>query len=647
MKVNFTLFYLLLSTGLSFAHNGHQCADRKQHAGSMAKTTIATPEEDHYDITHLKFNISLTNTGTAVSGDVITTARVAVASMPVYAFELDPQITVDSFKLNGQLMTVASAGSVRTVNLTTPLTNNAVFTAQVFYHGQPTNGTGFFTRGLNHVALGSGTHIMYTLSDMYTADDWWPSKQSLVDKIDSVDMWVTVPAGIKAGSNGLLKNVTAMPGGSSRYEWKTNYPIVYYLISVAVAPYGDYSYYMHFSNSNDSMLVQNYVYDSLAYMTPARKAALDTTGLIVDHFSDLFGRYPFWKEKYGHCIAEPLGGGMEHQTMTTLAYAETNLIAHELGHQWWGDHVTYTSWRDIWLSEGFATYCEQLFREHFWGTAAAKILRTQTFNNVTAANDGSVYVDDTTSANRVFNSRLTYRKGAAVAHMLRYVAPDDATYFQLLRDFQQSYANGLAVTEDLKNMAATLYNRNLDTFFNQWVYNEGHPTYSMKWYQAGDDVYLQVNQVASKPSSVSVFAMPLEIKLQSAAGDTTIKVYNDQASQNYSLKWGKTMTGLAIDPDDHVVNKQGFITKDPLLNIGSPGITTSVNIYPNPAKEEWIIEHAPKGEYALYDLSGKKLWQSKGNGKLKVPATQLAPGNYTLVIAARGMENKTFHLVKY
>ena len=140
--------------------------------------------------------------------------------------------------------------------------------------------------------------------------------------------------------------------------------------------------------------------------------------------------------------------------------------------------------------------------------------------------------------------------------------------------------------------------------------------------------------------------MPLEIKLQSAAGDTTIKIYNDQASQNYSLKCSKTITGLTIDPDDHVVNRQGFITNDPLLHIPSHNIT-AVNIYPNPAREEWIIEQASKGDYTLYDLSGKKLWQSRGNGKLKVPARHLAPGNYTLVISSPGTENKTFQLVKY
>ncbi len=174
------------------------------------------------------------------------------------------------------------------------------------------------------------------------------------------------------------------------------------------------------------MLVQHFIYDT-ASLYPVIKSAIDSTPGMVDYFSTLYGRYPFWKEKYGHCTA-PLGGGMEHQTMTTLGAFTTPLIAHELGHQWWGDCVTYGSWRDIWMSEGWASYTEQLYIEHFRSVAAAQAYRTTVFNRVSGSPGGSVYVDDTTNVYRVFDSRLTYDKGAAVAHMLRYIAPGDAAF---------------------------------------------------------------------------------------------------------------------------------------------------------------------------------------------------------------------------
>ena len=651
MKAIFSIILLCCAVTV-FAHNGNLCSASKGKK-AMAKTTWAAVEEGYYDIKHVRFNISLTNTSTAVSGDLSTTATILVSNFDVYAFELDPVITIDSFKMNGQLIPLTSIqtnGSVRKVNLPAILPINTSFTAQVFYHGQPPNGSGFFTNGLNHVTLPSGTQIMYTLSDMYTAEDWWPSKQVITDKIDSADIWVTVDDTLKAGSNGLLTAVTPMPGNKARYEWKTRYPIDYYLISVAVAPYGDYSYYMHYTDgSGDSMLIQNYVYDSAAYMTPARKAALDSTGIIVDHFSKLFGKYPFHEEKYGHCIAEPLGGGMEHQTMTTLAYATTTLIAHELGHQWWGDNVTYGSWADIWLSEGFATYCEQLFIEKFRTPGELLSYRTGVFNQVMSgagSSGGSVYVNDTNNVSRVFNSRLTYRKGASVAHMLRYMAPVDSLYFKALRQYQQQYKYGLAKTPDLQAITEQAYGIDLDTFFDQWIYKEGYPTYSVKWDQVGSTVYVVMTQTTSKPTSVASFAMPIEIKLKSASGDTIVKVDNRYPWQGYQFIWSNDMTGLEVDPNNHVLNKTGQIVRDATAHIAA-ALPDESEISHNPADSQWNIKRLTKGATVrLTSVDGRLLWSGVADADpMSVPAKELPSGIYMLIITKDNI-SKNYKLAK-
>lgn len=646
LKVFFVL--ILLATAIpSLAHNGYGCSHMYKKKVAAAKATVASPEEDYYDVKYVQLDLQMNSTSTDITGDVTTHAQVRVSSLSQYVFELSSQLTIDAVYINGTpAPSITQVGSIVQVALPLALSQNSMFTARVQYHGQTTAGTGFFTRGLNLATLSTGTKLMYTLSDMYTAEDWWPAKQSIQDKIDSADIWVTVPDSLKAGSNGLLQHITPMSGNKSRYEWKTRYPIEYYLISVSVAPYSDYSYYMHYTDgSGDSMLIQNYVYDSASFMTPARKAAFDTTGLIVDHFSKLFGRYPFYKEKYGHCMAEPLGGGMEHQTMTTLAYAQSTLIAHELGHQWWGDHVTYGTWADIWLSEGFASYCEQLFVEHFWGEAAAKSYRTGVFNRVMGSAGGTLYVDDTTQAWRVFDSRLTYAKGASVAHMLRYMAPHDSLYFKLLRNYQSQYAFGLAVTEDLHTMAEQVYGIDLDTFFSQWVYKEGYPTYGLKWYQDGNKVYLQINQTTSKPSSVSVFAMPVEIQLKSANGDTVVRVYNDMATQNYSLNWDKTITGLAIDPDNQILNKNGSIANDPKLSVAIFDVD-NIKVFPNPAGDTWQISGLPSdAELELTDIYGRKVW--KGRSRIgTIPAKHLPAGIYILTIQVNSTKPHQLKLVK-
>src|SRR5690606_18982209 len=239
------LLCLTLLTGNTLSANptrtDNSCA--QGHLNSphpFPKINIADADEDLYDIHHLFFNISLNNANTQVSGDVTTTATCVSGPMPDYVFELSADLSLDSVKINGQLRPFTSNGSVRRVALASPLQVNDNFSAQVFYHGAPPNGSGFFTRGLNVFQSGQTGSFLYTCSDPYWAEDWWPCKASILDKIDSVDLHITVPDSVKAGSNGLLQQVVAVPGNRLRFEWKTNYPIDYYLITAVVGKYYDY-----------------------------------------------------------------------------------------------------------------------------------------------------------------------------------------------------------------------------------------------------------------------------------------------------------------------------------------------------------------------------------------------------------------------
>jgi aminopeptidase N len=632
----FIVALLLLSVFEASAKHVARCSEGHIKKGIRQRGTLASPLELLYDVQHVKIDLAMTNISTAIAGSTTITSRVVEpAGMSQYAFELNDNLTIDSAKINGVAVAVASSGNhLRVITLGTPLAQNAVFSAQIFYRGTPASGSGFFNGGVINTASPAGTEITYTMSDDYFAKDWWPSKQVLQDKIDSADIWITVPVNVKAGSNGLLQRVTPV-GSAFRYEWKTKYPIDYYLISAAVAPYIDYAQMVHFSNSTDSMLVQHYLYDTATFM-PLYKSAIDSTPLMIDYFSTLFGRYPFWKEKYGHCIA-PLSGGMEHQTMTTLGAFTTPLIAHELGHQWWGNHVTYSSWRDIWMSEGWASYCEQLFVEHFRGTAAAQAYRTNVFNRVIGSPGGIVYVNDTSSVGRTFDARLTYDKGAAVAHMLRFVAPSDSVYFAGLRNYQQQYAYKHATTEDFKAVMEAAYGQDLDSFFNQWVYKEGYPTIAIKWNQAGNTVLLRVSQASSRPRSVQVFHTPIEFRLSSAAGDTVIRVMSDRVVQDYTLTWNKAVTAIAIDPNNHILNRNGLVAKDPALAVQEVK-TSSLRVYPNPGRDTWQVSgFPPAAKLILYNGNGQKVWeQQPTTDKATIPAAHLPAGLYELLVIAGG-----------
>ena len=642
---------LAACSGLSASaqDNGiESCAKGKQQAfRTMAKGTVADPAEEQYDLRYVKLDVALSNTNTTIAGNAFTTAVSRVA-MTQYVFELNNNITIDSLKFNGQLRPVATAGVVRTVALGTPLPAGTAFTVQTWYHGSPASGSGFFTTGLNNqVSPSWGNRVTYTLAESYEAKDWWPCKQALQDKIDSSDVWLTVADTLMAGSNGLLKNVTALPGNRKRYEWHNSYAIDYYLISASVAAYVDYSFYMHFSGSTDSMLVQNFVYNNPATL-PFFKSNIDSVALEIDYYSQLFGRYPFWREKYGHCMA-PLNGGMEHQTMTTLGNFSGTVTPHELTHQWFGDHVTCATWQDIWLNEGFASYGEYLFKEHFQGLAAARAFMTASHNNtlngVTSKPGGSVYVDDTTVESRIFDARLTYNKGGSVAHLLRYLAPNDSTFFSLLKTYQNIYGFKTAATNDFKGVAAMVYGRNLDTFFNEWVYGEGFPTYSATWNTGGGKAFVKLSQQASAPLSVAVFHLPVEVKLSGAQGDTTIRLNMQHATDSIAINWSKPVSTVSIDPVDWIPHMTGAVTKDNTLGIDElAGLPVAVS--PNPSHTAWNITGVQSGTWHLVDVSGRLILQGVLDGRAEVPATQLAGGVYFLRVKADDGAVTTFRLLR-
>ena len=615
-------------------------AQRKTHA----KTTVATAEEDYYDVKYVKLDIRATNTSTSITGKTTTVASVTVPTMNVYAFELSPQLTIDSVKIDGNLVPVQSTGFVHMATLPNVINQGVSFTSDVWYHGQPTGGTNFFTNGLlNQTDATIPVQVTHTVSAAYHSRDWWACKQSLSDKIDSSDIWVTVPMGLKVASNGLLKNVTTLLNSDNRFEWSLRNPVDYYLLSFAVAPYDEYNYYMHFP-TGDSMLINNYIYSDPSILQN-HKDELDSIKHMINHYSTIFGKYPYHNEKFGICLA-PLSGGMENQTMVTVGSLDATLIAHELSHQWWGDNVTCHSLVDMWLNEGWATYAEHLYIEKFWGTQAAKAWRNQTFNYVMTGAGGSVYVTDTTNELRIYDGRLTYNKGAALAHMLRYLIDDDAKFFQTLTTYQQQYKNATATTEDLKNLAEQISGIQLDTFFQQWYMAEGFPFYDAKWYQdANGNVTINLDQTTSRPASVSVFKMPIVLQLKSSQGDTLIRVTNTQASETYHFNWSKQMNDMDNDPENHIVNRIGSIIKDPTLSASTIN-KEQIKIFPNPSASGWNIINLPKNaKLSLLDVSGRTIWDSiAATDNVVIPSSSLAPGTYLLHIELKDKTAINYYL---
>jgi aminopeptidase N len=585
-----------------------------------------------YDIKYLKLDLEVEANSRFMQGTALTRA-VTVQSLDSFIIELKNNMILDSVFINGIKKTFTRENDHILIPQSPAISAGNTVEVLFYYRGTASASAIFIANNtIAHVFTAS-------LSESYQAREWFPSKQILKDKIDSADIWITTSSTNKAGSNGLLQAVVDKPNNKKQFQWKTRYPMAYYLVSIAVGNYMEYlNYAKPAAMSPDSLLVQHYIWDDANYFS-ANKTNLDRTPPFIEKMSELFGLYPFKNEKYGHAQAN-IGGGMEHQTMSTMSHFGASLVAHELGHQWFGNNVTCATWNHIWLNEGFASYAEYLMNEKlpalFGSTAAANMLNVHT--DVLASTSGSVFVPDVSlyDENRIFSSRFSYNKGSAIVHTLRFEMQDDNKFFQTLKDFQIQYADSVATADDFKRVAEAVCGRSFTDFFNQWYYGQGYPTFNADYSKAGDSIVLRINQTVSAPAFTPVFKGLYEFTINTSQGDTLVKINLASNDQVFKFKSPRTPTGVVVDPNNWVLNKVGSITT------AAPDIDVSneLTLFPNPTTGTIYIKYPATwfDQYRIYDMSGKLL-QSKVISRSATQQTinnSLSRGVYFIQLNGKG-----------
>jgi aminopeptidase N len=405
--------------------------------------------------------------------------------------------------------------------------------------------------------------------------EWWPSKLSLDDKIDSVDIFIRTPKPYLAAANGLLVSSDSI-GNDFIYHWKHRYPITSYLVAFAVSNYEQYTDTADLING--PLPILNYVYpQNLINAKIQTKAVIP----ILKLYEKLVGPYPFAKEKYGHAQCG-FSGGMEHQTMSFMGNFNRGLIAHELAHQWFGDMVTCAGWEDIWLNEGFATYFAALINDFGVDPAQWNLFKTSTISYVTDVSDGSVKVRDTNNVSSIFNERLSYKKGSYLLHMLRGIM-GDSLFFAGLRNYlnDQNLQHDYASTSSLAYHLSAVVGKDMQWFFDDWFIGEGYPNYEILWRnEANNQVVVTIKQKSSA-AAVSFFEMPIELQLSNSIKDTLVRIDNLFSGQDFVLRLNFTPDNLAFDPNRWILAKSKVSNVADVANLGK--ITLQIN--PNPASE--------------------------------------------------------------
>ena len=508
------------------------------YRGLFEAQSRETTNQSDYDVVDYDLVLDLNLTTHILTGSVGITAEVLGASIAVMELDLWTGMVVSSVTSGGVGTTFSHGSNLLTVDLDQTYTTGQTVTVVVNYSGNPGNGP----QGAWGWDSNAGMDMIWTLSEPYGAADWWPCKNVNTDKPETVTLAVTVPDnGLIVASNGLL--TSDVDNGATRtFTWHTDYPIATYLVSLAIHPYTVWTQDYTPMGGGGPMLVQHFVFPGdFAASQPNFSLVVP----MITALRDYYGEYPFVNEKYGHAMFT-WGGGMEHQTLTSIGGWWEDVVSHELGHMWWGDQITCEDFGHIWLNEGFATWTEAVWKEL---TEGVDVYR-QYMDGAAYYGSGTIIVEDPYNDN-IFSTNLSYNKASWVVHMLRGVL-GDTDFFAGLQLYQATYGGATATTEQFRDIMESVSGKDLDQYFQQWIYGEYFPHYSLGWSQAGSTVTVVVEQIQT---NTGLFTMPINLRVTTDQGVQDFWVDNSLALTEYEFEVTGTAEGVAIDPDGWILKR--------------------------------------------------------------------------------------------
>lgn len=472
--------------------------------------------------------------------------------------------------------------------------------------------------------------VFWTLSEPFGAMDWWPCKQDITDKIDSVTITAECPERYRAASNGVV-SAECIKNGVRTTVWKHSYPVCYHLIALAITNYRTYSEWLRLAGG-DSLEIVNYVYPEKYDLWRRRTYKLLPAFKMM---CDSFGTYPFHNEKYGHA---QFGwqGGMEHQTMSFINTPSLNLMIHELAHHWFGNMISCSGWQDVFLHEGFATYCEMLAAEKGVGASSDAVQwRRACISGACGRPSESVRRNASGDACHIFDYGVSYCKGAMMLHMLRREI-GDYLFFRLLKSYVSNplirYGNTSA--SDFFGLADKITGRNLEWFFNQWFYGRGYPVYNIKWQQSADELVDILVSQSPADSAAGFFRCKVPLMMHGSNGEKTIFVLNNYYNnQLFTVNPKFTVKHVELDPYRELVTQNGVVERESLdggrtINIRRHPGMIRINL-PDSCNFDWYILRPMRNQ-------GNSLMEMiNGMRRIEINTSTIEEGKYILILKGR------------
>jgi len=523
----------------------------------LLSTALAARVErtiDTWRPTHYLVNITLNDQLTEITS---ATARIYVSILKTTrTIDLDfGDLAIDGATLNSKPVTVTHNNGKLLFALPQAATRGESFVLTVNYHGKPKDGL-ILTNDKDGKPAAIGDNWPNRVHHWLPVLDHPSAKATITFNI-------TAPAGQEVVANGRLGHVEPAASGQRTWTYSEGVPIPPYCMIIAVGQFArldlgqreptDISFYVPQSERVDAVKgflpampsveffthkVAPYPYEKLALIVGAtRFGGMENSSAIV-FMSNLFNRN------------SPVGMS---KTYPTVPFNNVTLIAHEIAHQWFGDSVTESTWSDLWLSEGFATYFAGLFVQRYESEEAFQRYMRNAAASVFAYEKKKrvpIFDRDTESLMDLLNAN-NYQKGAWVLHMLRSNLGDEV-FFRGIRAYYESHKNSVASTEDLRAALERSSGKPLHNFFARWIYDSGHPQYELTWeWLRKKDLRLTLRQLQAGNAFVDL--VPLRISTATGSKDVLLQPTSKQLIKTVRLT--DKPTRVEIDPGNVLLDE--------------------------------------------------------------------------------------------
>jgi aminopeptidase N len=512
------------------------------------------PRQKGIDVLHYNFRVTLYDDTDEIEGVASIDVQFLEAGLKELTLDLASQASgkgmlVTNVTSQDKPVTFEHKNDRLRLQLAAPASPGQKVTYQVAYHGIPRSG---LRTGKNR----HGERTFFSENWPDKARQWLPMLDHPYDKATS-EFLITAPAQYQVVSGGLLETETDLGNGRRLTHWKQSVPIASWLNAIGVAQFAS-----HHAGSVKGVPLETWVYHQDGdRVTPLLEGSARR---VLEFYTERVGAYPY--QKLAGVQAAGVSGGTEHAS--AIFYGEnnvtgrgvTNLVAHEVAHQWFGDSVTEKDWDDVWLSEGFATYFTLLFVEHDSGRAAFLDGLDRSRNIVFAAEKRNpalaVVHDNLSDTKRVLNA-LVYQKGGWTLHMLRGILGTEP-FWAGIREYYRRYRDRNASTAEFQRVMEETSGKDLAWFFRQWLYRAGSPELSGSWHYTPERKVIEIELSQVQPGDP--YRLPLEfgIAAEGRAEPRIEKVEIKDRQTKFEIHADTAPKTVTIDPNRSTLAKTTF-----------------------------------------------------------------------------------------